>query len=566
MSMSTVTGTPGAKHPATAAVGWPEGAALRPSGVAQGLHAPPADADYQGPPIGHTPHLDHVAERFLVGRRRWLPRLRGHAQATWQRWRYPLTRRTVLLQRGRYNLRDLGDERKIVDKRPLYWAAGLTALAVLPPVAGVALESSTLLTAASIFALYAAINLVWMLIIGTAGIFSLATLAVVGSAAYTGAYLSIEYGLPWWGMIGVGAAAGLLFGLVIALPAMRLEGFYYALLTMGLVELCRVSVVQSKALGSATGGLFGADSYLPDTLDETPSLVLGYWCCLLVMVLALALYRAVNGQRLGRLLRAAPEKHEAFAQACGIDYRRARIQVFLISSCALGAIGGFYAAHFRGASPSLFGIDNLLLLLAMIVIGGLGTAEGAVVGTLLVVAIDKLLIDLGPIRLVLIGALMLGTVLVTRNGLFGIRAQFRAWRDKIKSQRRAERTKSGGEVTPEEATEIPDKSQIAWRRYDQRSRDYLKSLVTPAVIAEHQARPHSQHSEPLMRLLAYFRAQSVIDKYALACDEPFRRYRLIALSGIRGVPPRVVDDKVYGSLDEAYHAVFLKRCQDLLDS
>ncbi len=503
---------------------------------------------------------------YLVGRKRWLPRLLAHGAQTWQRWRWPFTRRTLLLVRGQYNAKDLAAERKIVDKRPLYWAAGLAALFVLPPLAGIGLESSTLLAAASVFALYAAINLVWMLVIGTAGIFSLATLAIVGAAAYSGAWLSIEYGLPWWGMVGVGAVVGLVFGVVIAIPAMRLEGFYYALLTMGLVELCRVSVVQSRALGSATGGLFGADGYLPDSLDENWSLVLGYWCCLLVMALALALYRAVNGQRLGRLLRCAPEKHEAFAEACGIDYRRARLQVFLISSCALGTIGGFYAAHFKGASPSLFGIDNLLLMLAMIVIGGLGTAEGAVVGTLLVVVLDKLFIDLGPVRLVLIGLLMLGTVLFTRAGLFGIRAQFRAWRDKVKSQRRAERTEHGGEVMPEEATEIADKGLIALRRYDKRSRDYLKTLVTPEVMEEHRRKTCGQHGEALMRLLAYFRFQSVVDKYALRCDEPFKRYRLIALSGVRGVPPRVVDDKTYGSLEEAYHAVFLKRCQDLLDS
>lgn len=505
-------------------------------------------------------------EKFLVGRKRRLPRLGTGGGTLWQRWRWPGTRRTLLNLSGQYNPKDLAAERKVIDKRPLYWIAGLAALFVVPPLLGIALESSTLLGAAAIFALYAAINLVWMLIIGTAGIFSLATLAVVGAAAYTGAWLSIEYGLPWWGMVGVGAAVGLVFGFVIALPAMRLEGFYYALLTMGLVELCRVSVVQSRALGSATGGLFGADGYLPDSLDETESLVLGYWCCLLVMVLALGLYRAVNGQRLGRLLRAAPEKHEAFAEACGIDYRRARLQVFLISSAALGAIGGFYAAHFKGASPSLFGIDNLLLLLAMIVIGGLGTAEGAVVGTLLVVVLDKLFIDLGPVRLVLIGLLMLGTVLFTRNGLFGIRAQFRGWREKLRSQRRAERTEHGGEVMPEEATEISDKSLIALRRYDKRSRDHLKTLITPEVIEEHRLKPKGQHSDPLMRLLAYFRMQSVVNKYALRSDETLARYSLIALSGVRGVAPRSVDDKTYPTLPEAVHAVFLKRCQDLLDS
>ena len=119
---------------------------------------------------------------------------------------------------------------------------------------------------------------------------------------------------------------------------------------------------------------------------------------------------------------------------------------------------------------------------------------------------------------------------------------------------------------PEEAIEIRDKNVIAYRRYDKRSRDHLKTLVSPEVLEEHRLKPHGQHSDPLMRLLAYFRFTAVEDKYALRCDEPFRSYRLIALSGRRGVPPRVVDDKTYPSLDAAYHAVFVKRCQDLLES
>src|SRR6185312_6734509 len=152
---------------------------------------------------------------------------------------------------------------------------------------------------------------------------------------------------------------------------------------------------------------------------------------------ALALYRMVNGQRLGLLLRTAPEGQEAFAEALGINYRAARIQVFLISSAALGFIGGFYATYFKGASPSLFSMDSLLLLLAMIVIGGIGRTEGAVVGTLIVVWFDRVLIGLGPLRLICIGAIMLGTVLFLRGGLFEIPAQFRGWREKKKSERRA---------------------------------------------------------------------------------------------------------------------------------
>jgi len=85
-------------------------------------------------------------------------------------------------------------------------------------------------------------------------------------------------------------------------------------------------------------------------------------------------------------------------------------------------------------------------------------------------------------------------------------------------------------------------------------------------MEEHRACPRGQHSDALMRLLNYFRVASLVDKYALFAEEPFKRYRVIALSGVRGVPPRRVDDKTYADLDAAYHAVFLKRCQDLIES
>ena len=76
---------------------------------------------------------------YRVGRRRWWPQWRAHGAALWTRWRYPGTRRTLLRLSGHFNPKDLGAELKVVDKRPLFWVAGLIALALIPPAAGVAL-------------------------------------------------------------------------------------------------------------------------------------------------------------------------------------------------------------------------------------------------------------------------------------------------------------------------------------------------------------------------------------------------------------------------------------------
>ncbi len=521
--------------------------------------------DYKSPLRTWQETLRFKAPTFKVGRLRYYYKWPGHGQSTWHRPRWWPTRRILLDIRGEYNPKSLRRQKTIVDKRPIWWALGLLALALAPALMPED-QQGALLTTGAVFFIYAAINLCWMLIIGTAGIYSLASFAVVGAAAYASAYFSIQAGLPWWTLPIMGSFVGLLFGVIIAIPATRLEGFYYALLTLGVVELCRVYVIQSRQLGSATGGLYGAPSYVPESWGQEGQLLLGYFASFALMIAALFLFRFVNGKRLGRVLRMAPEKREAFAEATGVNFRAARIQVFIISSIGLGFIGGFYASHFRGASPNLFSFDTVLLALAMLVIGGLGTAEGAVVGTLIVVFIDRMLLDLGPLRLILIGALMLFVVLFLRGGLFGVKPQFRNWRDKKKSERRSSRAEKGGEMLPEEATETDNKDQIYFRRFDKMQRDFLKTLVSDEVIEEFRRKPLGQHSEALERLLNYFRRQPQNDKYAVMAVEPFKAYRIVALSGHRGVAPRLVEDKIYPSAEEAYQGVFRRRIQDLLES
>ena len=500
-----------------------------------------------------------------VGRLRYYYKWPGHGGMLWRRLRYWPTRRRVLNIRGEYNPKTMRREKTIVDKRPIWWVLGMVFLTIAPWLMPEAYRS-TLLTAGATFGIYAAINLCWMLIIGTAGIYSLASYAVVGAAAFGAAWLSIQLHLPWYVLPFIGTAIGLLFGLIIAIPATRLDGFYYALLTIGLNELCRVYTLQSKQFGSSTGGLYGADTYIPEHWTDDHQSMLAYFACMLLMLLALVFFRFVNGKRIGRILRMAPEKREAFAEATGVNYRAARIWVFLISSAALGFIGGFYTAHYRGVSFNIFSFDTVLLGLAMLVIGGIGRAEGAVIGAVIVVFLDKVLISLGPIRLIIIGLIMLGVVLFLRGGLFGIKAQFRAWRDKKKSERRSSRSEKGGEMLPEEATETRDKDLLYWRRYDKMQRDFLKQLVSPEVIDEHRRCPLGQHSEPLERLLLYFRRAPMSDKYAIIAVEPFKAYRIVALSGQRGVAPRLVEDKLYTSQEDAYHGVFMRRIQDLMEA
>ncbi len=112
---------------------------------------------------------------------------------------------------------------------------------------------------------------------------------------------------------------------------------------------------------------------------------------------------------------------------------------------------------------------------------------------------------------------------------------------------------------------MEDRDVIYRRYYDGKQEEFLRTLVSDDVIAEHRRSPLGQHSEPLERLLLYFRRMPMPDKLAIKRDADAASYRLIALSGERGVPPRFVEDTAYETLEDAYHGIFLRQVKELMD-
>ena len=294
-----------------------------------------------------------------------------------------------------------------------------------------------------LFGLYGTINLMWSLVIGTAGILSFATLAIVGVGAYLSTYLSVKHGWSWPEMFPIAAVAGALLGAIVAAPAIRLRGVYFALVTFGLVELFRSYASLSDYLGLAYG-LFGASSFVPERFDGTHTgSIIAYYGSVGLLVVALLIYWVIDRGRLGLLLRTARES-EPFARALGVDIVRARFAVFVVSSGMLGLTGAFYASYYKGVSPSIFDFGKVLLLFAMMVVGGMGTARGVLIGTALLLFIDQHYLSAGPPRFIAIGVLMLVVTLFTENGLDGLLAQVRA---SIRARRVRRRTGDAGQTS-----------------------------------------------------------------------------------------------------------------------
>ncbi|MBT8113040.1 MAG: hypothetical protein KJO47_05120 [Gammaproteobacteria bacterium] len=118
----------------------------------------------------------------------------------------------------------------------------------------------------------------------------------------------------------------------------------------------------------------------------------------------------------------------------------------------------------------------------------------------------------------------------------------------------------------EKEIEIKDKDIVYREYFDKKQSEFLKTLVCEEVIQEHENNSRGQHSEPLSRLLHFFSSAPQKNKYAIKHDRQNNAFKIIALSGVRGEPPHVVEDVEFKTIEDAYHGVFLKRISDLMES
>lgn len=219
------------------------------------------------------------------------------------------------------------------------------------------------------------------LLFGYAGQISLGHAAFYGLGAYTSAYLVKEMHWPWFmGPIAAVVTCTLL-GLVLAIPTMRLKGHYLAMATLGFGEIMAVAFVELKWVTGGPDGLSGIP--FPQVAGYTlRAPAENFWLVWGVLGIVLILAANLVNSRPGRALKAL-HSSEAAAAASGVDVNRTKIAVFMLSAALAGLAGSLYA-HFVGfISPSTFGLLTSVLLVAMVVLGGMGSLWGAVLGAAL---------------------------------------------------------------------------------------------------------------------------------------------------------------------------------------
>lgn len=295
-------------------------------------------------------------------------------------------------------------------------AALFAVLLVLPLVSG----DSYLRHISIVAILYAVLVSSWNLTLGYAGVFNFGHMAFFALGAYATGILTNTLGYsPWFG-IPAGIVVSVLASIVVCLPVLRLKGIYVVLVTFAFGQLCYQVVLNQRDI---TGGTFGIVSIPPLTIGGfsfAGHVNLGYYYfALLMLALSTAWIAWLVRSDFGRAVMALRD-NEAYAVSRGVALAKVRLLTFMASAVFPGAVGGLYALYVRSASPDLFGFSLITLGLSMLLVGGIGTIWGPIVGAAVLTVVSELMAGLGPGRYLVIAAMIVIVLRFFPTGLVGV--------------------------------------------------------------------------------------------------------------------------------------------------
>jgi branched-chain amino acid transport system permease protein len=273
------------------------------------------------------------------------------------------------------------------------------------------------------------------LINGFTGQFSIGHIGFMAVGAYSSTFMTVYYtqGLEQWlaGILGASVAAAIVFalvivigalaaavaGLIVGIPSLRLRGDYLAIATLGFAEIIRIVLVNMNKVGGATGFRGCVDPITNITCSDPslgrltiPAYTNFFWIGFLAVITIVVIYNIVNSD-MGRALISIRED-ELAAQAMGVNTTRYKVTAFVISSAFAGVAGALYG-HWRLPHPNDFTFVRSFEIIIMIVLGGMGSITGAVLGALVITILPELLRTY-PYEIVMLLALIPVTALILR--------------------------------------------------------------------------------------------------------------------------------------------------------
>lgn len=320
---------------------------------------------------------------------------------------------------ARYQARtaSLTEEQKTRNRRLVIIASAIFIL-VMPWILGIYLTEVL-----DIVGIFIIMGLGLNIVVGFAGLLDLGYVAFFAIGAYmmglltTSADLGIA-GLSFWTALPFAVGTATLAGIILGIPVLRMRGDYLAIVTLGFGEIIRVLAVSDLlkgTIGGAQGILsIGKPQILSFTFVEPRHF---YYLILAGVVLALFVSARLRDARLGRQWMAMREDEDV-AEAMGIRLVNTKLLAFAIGATFSGLAGAIFASRIGSIFPNSFNLLISINVLSLIIVGGLGSLPGVILGAFVLVGLPELLREFSEYRLLFYGVLLIATMLLRPEGLW----------------------------------------------------------------------------------------------------------------------------------------------------
>ena len=303
---------------------------------------------------------------------------------------------------------------KRVGMKPKYFL--ILFLALLPFIDSNPYHLDVFTTAA----LYALLALGLNLIVGFVGLLHLGYAAFFAIGAYTYALLNLRLGYPFWVGLPISAVTAGIAGVLLGLPAVRVRGDYLAIVTLGFGEIVRIAVTNCEQWTGGPNGLLGIAhptiGQFNFGVDSRP-----YYWLLFILVEATAWVCArLRRSRIG-LAWGSLREDELAARCLGVDGTRLKLLALGLGGAIAGLAGCVFAAKQGTVTPDSFDFILSVMILAMVILGGLGSVRGAILGAAVLSIAPELLRSFASYRMLLFGVMMIVLMRVRPQGLLGRR-------------------------------------------------------------------------------------------------------------------------------------------------
>ena len=257
---------------------------------------------------------------------------------------------------------------------------------------------------------------------GWAGQINFGQAAFYGLGAYTTA-IATKAGLPWIVAPFLSVIVVVVASLMLGLPTMRLRTYYLAMTTIGFGEIVRLMIVHWEPVTGGTSGLraipgvsvfgFGPQGQMQH-----------YYLLIATLGLAILIASRIRHSVLGRAMIATRDS-EIAAEQSGVDTTRIKLLAFMIGAVYAGLAGCLYASSIRFISPDSFSGTQAILLMTMLIVGGMGSITGCVIGAVALTTLPEALRFLGQWYLVLYGLGVIAVIVLAPGGLASIGSRLR---------------------------------------------------------------------------------------------------------------------------------------------